>query len=233
MVRRDWQLEYDVDDVLRGQAADPAVARARRPLLVKYAERALANGRGLIEPAVLSRRLRVEGVRHERLLLEDGHRLSGPLAVEHLAAAEYVIFMLCTVGHALGRAAIQESSTSLAYALALDSVGSAAVTALGTAACDAIHTEAVAAGLETTLPLSPGMEGMPVDPGQREIFAMIDSSEVGVVLTPSLGMIPTKSVTMVLGVGEKVATPGGPCDYCALRDTCRQRISWARPSASR
>ena len=36
------------------------------------------------------------------------------------------------------------------------------------------------------LPLSPGMEGMPVDPGRREIFAMIDPSEVGVILNPSL-----------------------------------------------
>ncbi len=224
-VRRDWVLEYDVDDVLRGQAADPDVVRARRPRLVEFAQQALENGRDLIEPAVLSRRLGVEGVRHGRLLLEDGHRLSGDLAVEHLGPAQYVVVMLCTVGDSLAQAAIRESSSNLVYAFALDSVGSAAVTALGAAACNSIETGAMASGLETTLPLSPGMEGMPVDPGQREIFAMIDPEEVGVVLTPNLEMVPLKSVTMVLGVGANVATPGGPCDYCTLRDTCRQRIS--------
>jgi hypothetical protein len=224
-IRRDWQLDYDVDDVLRGQAADPVAIRARRPRLVELAERALANGRNLVEPAVLSRRLRVEGVRHGRLLLEDGHRLSGDLTVEHLGPADYVIVMLCTVGDSLAQAAIQETAANLAYAFALDSVGSAAVTALGAAACNSIESEAMTAGLEASLPLSPGMEGMPVDPVQREIFAMIDPSEVGVVLTPTLEMIPLKSVTMVLGVGQNVATPGGPCDYCTLRETCRQRIS--------
>ena len=224
-VRRDWSLDYDVDDVLRGQAADPAAIRARRPRLVEFAERALTNGRELIEPAVLSRRLEVEGVRHGRLMLEDGHRLSGDLAVEHLGPAEYVIVMLCTVGDSLAKVAIEESTVNLPYAFALDSVGSAAVTALGAAACNVIETAAITSGLETTVPLSPGMEGMPVDPGQREIFAMIDPSEVGVVLTASLEMIPLKSVTMVLGVGANVATPGGPCDYCTLRETCRQRIS--------
>jgi hypothetical protein len=224
-VRRDWSLDFDVDDVLRGQAADPAAIRARRPRLVDFAEQALANGRELVEPAVLSRRLGVEGVRHGRLLLEGGHRLSGDLAVEHLGPADYVIVLLCTVGDSLAKLVIDESTANLAYAFALDSVGSAAVTALGAAACNSIEAEAVAAGLEASLPLSPGMEGMPVDPGQREIFAMIDPSEVGVTLTSSLEMIPLKSVTMVLGVGANVATPGGPCDYCTLRDTCRQRIS--------
>ncbi len=53
-VRRDWRLDYDVDDVLRGQAADPAVVRVRRPLVVELAERALTNGRDLIEPAVIT-----------------------------------------------------------------------------------------------------------------------------------------------------------------------------------
>lgn len=224
-VRRDWELDYDVDDVLRGQAADPDVIRTRRPRLVEFAEQALENGRDLIEPAVLSRRFGVEGVRHGKLLLEGGHRLSGDLTVEHLGPAEYVIVMLCTVGDLLAKVAIEQSKENLVYAFALDSVGSAAVTALGAAACNSIEREAMASGLETTLPLSPGMEGMPVDPSQREIFSMIDPGEVGVVLTPNLEMIPLKSVTMVLGVGADVATPGGPCDYCTLRDTCRQRIS--------
>ena len=71
-VRRSWHLEYDADDVLRGQAADPATVRARSPRLVEFAERALASGRDLVEPAVLSRKLRVEGVRHGRLVLEGG-----------------------------------------------------------------------------------------------------------------------------------------------------------------
>jgi hypothetical protein len=69
------------------------------------------------------------------------------------------------------------------------------------------------------------MEGWGVDPGQREIFSMIDPEQVGVVVSPTLEMRPLKSITAIIGVGTDIATKGAICDYCALRDTCRQRIA--------
>ncbi len=219
----EWDLEYGVDDVLRSQGADPKVIRARRPRLIALAERALVNGRDLVEPAVITRQLAVDGTRHNRVTLEGGFHLSGPLIVEHLGGAESVVVMLCTVGNRLGEMAAAESASNLSYGLALDAVGSAAVYALSAAACNQVEQDAVTAELQTSLPLSPGMEGWGVDPGQREIFSLIAAEQVGVVLSESLQMTPLKSMTTVIGVGAEIATKGNICDFCDLRDTCRHR----------
>ncbi len=224
-VRRDWHLEFGVDDVLRSQAADPAVVRARRHRVVELAADALDEGRNLIEPAVLTRKLLVTDVRHNRLVLEDGRRFTGPLVVEHLGGARYVVVMLCTIGSRLLDRAVHASESHVARGFALDAVGSAAVHALSAAACNEVEADAVHRGLETSLPLSPGLEGWPVDPGQREIFSLIDPEEIGVEITASLQMVPLKSVTVVLGVGSGVAAKGRICDYCSLRDTCRQKAA--------
>ncbi|MDJ0924914.1 MAG: hypothetical protein QNJ77_10150 [Acidimicrobiia bacterium] len=224
-VRREWELDYDVDDVLRSQAADPAAIRARRPRLVDMAQRALDAGRGMVQPAVLTRTLQVAKSRHNRITLEGGATLTGPLITEHLGGAEDITVMLCTIGDELGKAAVKESETNLSYAYALDAVGSAAVHSLNAAACNQVEQNAIAAGLQTSLPLSPGMEGWEVDPGQREIFSIIDGDEVGVALSPTLEMRPLKSLTAIVGIGKQVATKGAICDYCALRDTCRQKIA--------
>lgn len=225
VVRRDWALDYDVDDVLRSQSADPASLRDRRPTLVTLSERALEHGRDLIEPAVLMRRLPVATTRHNRVTLTDGGHLTGSLIGMHLGGAQEVVVMLCTIGDRLGKRVIATSETDLSYGFALDAVGSAAVHALSAAACNHVEQEAAAAGLQTSLPLSPGMDGWGVDPGQREVFSMIDADEVGVVLSSTLEMRPLKSTTAVIGVGVGLATKGAICDYCALRDTCRQRIA--------
>ncbi|NQV05068.1 hypothetical protein HQ535_00835 [bacterium] len=223
-VQRDWDLTYDVDDVLRSQAADPAAIRVRHPRLVDISQHALDVGRTLVDPAVLIRTVPVESSRHNRVTLEGGAVLTGPLITEHLGGAESVAVMLCTIGGALGDRATVEIADSVILGLALDAVGSAAVHSLNAAACNQVEREAAAAGLQTSLPLSPGMEGWGVDPGQIEVFAMIDPERVGVVLSPGLEMRPLKSLTSVIGIGADIATKGAICDYCALRDTCRHKM---------
>lgn len=224
-IRRDWILDYDVDDVIRSQSADPASIRARRPKLIELSQQALDEGRSLIKPAVLMKRIPVEKSRHNRITLADGNYLSGPLITEHLGGADEIVVLLCTIGDELGKQALAKSETNLSYGFALDATGSAAVHSLNAAACNVVEQEAISAGLQTSLPLSPGMEGWGVDPGQRELFSLIDAEKVGVALSPTLEMRPLKSLTAIIGVGADIATKGAICDYCALRDSCRQRIA--------
>ncbi len=68
-ILKDWRNGLDVDSVLRGQGADPAVIRSRSPAVVRFAERALEEGMPLLDPIVIYRRLPVESVRHERIAL--------------------------------------------------------------------------------------------------------------------------------------------------------------------
>jgi len=81
--------------------------------------------------------------------------------------------------------------------------------------------------MQSTIPLSPGMIGWPVEESQHQIFALLDASRVGVVLTESSVMIPVKSISMVLGLGHDVSSDSRICDYCTMRETCRYRAEIA------
>jgi hypothetical protein len=216
----DWTLDLKPDDVLRGQGADPAVIRSRRPGLVALAERALEAGKGLLQPRVAFSRLQVTGLRHERLTL-DGGALQGPLIAQHLAASELVTVMVCTVGERIDAEVARTMDDDPSFALAMDGVGSAAVEALAAAACRRFEGEAVAAGKKVSLPLSPGMIGWPVPEGQAQIFALVDAAEAGVHLTEGGMMVPRKSLTLVLGQGAKLEAAGSACAFCSLQATCR------------
>ena len=221
MVLRDIQLNIDADMVLRGQGADPAVIRARKPRLVEIAERAVQEGSRLIEPVAVYRFAPIETMKHERLILTEGAPLSGSLIAQHLSPARYVALIVCTVG-----AAIDERITTLmprdpTYALALDGYGSAAAEALSTELCTRLEKDAARLGHCTSVPISPGMVGWPVDVGQPQLFSNLDAEAIGVTLNDSAQMIPRKSTSLVLGFAPTPFESGTPCDFCALRQTCR------------
>src|SRR5512139_4096647 len=221
IVIRDWQLNIDADLVLRGQGADPAVIRARKPRLVEVAERAVQEGSTLIEPAAVYRFAPIETMKHERLILADGAPLTGALIAQHLAPARYVAVAVCTVGAAIDERIAALMPRDPAYALALDGFGSAAAEALGTELCTRLERDAARTGHCTSVPISPGMVGWPVDVGQPQIFGNLDAEAIGVVLNDGAQMIPRKSTSLVLGFAPTPFEAGTPCDFCALRKACR------------
>jgi len=215
------QPEIDVDAVIRGQGADPAIIRQRRPALVKLAEQALEEALPLVEACVVYREYAVQGVTHERLLLNGGHRLTGKLLVQHLSQAQRVYVILCSIGTSVEQYASEMWASSALYSLALDGVGSAAVEALANAACRHFEDQVAGLGWRASIPLSPGMIEWPVGEGQPQIFNLLDGETLGVELTPSMIMLPRKTLTMVLGAGPEMSTGGRTCDYCSLREVCR------------
>jgi hypothetical protein len=230
-ILEDWELTVDVDQVLRGQGADPQMVRDRSPKIVEAAEWALAEGRELIHPRVLYEQYDVDELRHEKLRLRNGSELTGKLITQHLSPASSIVAVLCTIGSELENRANEVSSDDLILGLALDGLGSAAVEILANACCS--HFEAHASSLDqsTSIPISPGMIGWSVEVGQQEIFNHFDSREVDVTLTESMLMIPKKSLTFVLGMGTQILDMGTSCDYCSLRETCRYQDHYADADA--
>jgi len=223
----DWPLTFDVDAVLRGQGADPTAIRNRSPSLVQAAQRALDEAGPLLSPRVLYQRLPVEELRHEQVRLRGGHRLRGPLLAQHLGGASEVVLVLCTIGEALETYASEISKDDIVYGLALDGLGSAGVETLVNAACAFFEKQSQAAGLQTSIPLSPGLLGWPVEQGQPQIFKILDPSAVGVRLSSGMLMIPRKSLTFVLGIGIRMPESTSTCDYCSMKETCRYRDHYA------
>jgi cobalamin-dependent methionine synthase I len=143
------------------------------------------------------------------------------LIAQHLSPARYVAVIVCTIGAAIDECISALMPSDPAQALALDGLGSAAVEALAAEVCARLEQDAARAGDCTSVPISPGMVGWPVDVGQPQIFSNLDAEAIGVTLTASAQMIPRKSTSLVLGFAPTPFEAGTPCDFCALRNTCR------------
>jgi hypothetical protein len=77
-------------------------------------------------------------------------------------------------------------------------------------------------GLKITNRYSPGYCKWPVS-DQQQLFRLLGESNCGVSLTDSSLMIPVKSVSGMVGIGEQVENRGYSCsicdtDYCIYRD---------------
>ena len=221
VVLRDWNLDVDVDAVLRGQGADPAAIRRRSRQLVVMAERALEEGLPLLQPQVLVEHFRVDSLQHDRLRLTGGGSLRGDLLARQLAPASELVAVVCTVGGELEEHTAKVMQSEVVRGLALYGVGSAAVECLANTACQGIEQDAAGRGLQTTIPLSPGMIGWSVEEGQRQLFDLLDASAIGVELTEGDIMLPLKSLSMVIGLGSDLGVKGRTCDYCTMRESCR------------
>jgi len=214
-------LIFDADAVLRGQGADAAVLRLRRPTLVKIAEEALQESISLLVPKVIYQEFKVEGVQHERLLLQGKRKIDSKLLAQHLAVASRVIVILATIGEKLEQQVSKIWDSNMVYALALDGAGSASVEALANAACQYFEKRTAEEGLHVSIPLSPGMVDWSVSEGQPQIFNLLGDEGSVVKLTSSNIMVPRKSLTMVMGIGAELKASGRTCDFCTMRGTCR------------
>jgi hypothetical protein len=215
-----WNLTLSLDDILRGQGADPQIVRTSKPSLLKAAERALADGLGLIHPVALTTEVAVRVHRHECILLVGGAALTGPLVTHQLSGAQRVVAAVCTIGPELEDITSHLLGEDPLYALALDGLGNAAVESLAQQVCGYITEKVVAEGLQASSLLSPGSPEWPVEVGQPQIFALLDQSKAEVTLTTGGMMIPKKSVSFVVGLGPEMSQTS-MCSFCSLKETCR------------
>lgn len=217
---QDFDLKIALDDVLRGQGADPEIVRTRRPALIQAAERALAEGGRRLRPVALVRELDVVELRHERLILADGSALTGQLVARHLGGSMRIAAALCTIGFALEIEVTRTMGENPILALALDGLGNAAVELIGQEVCSRIGGWAETKGLQASTPLSPGSPGWPVEIGQPQIFSLLETSQAGIQITAGGMMYPQKSISFVVGIGTGVSQTE-PCELCSLKDVCR------------
>jgi hypothetical protein len=216
----DFSLSLTVDDILRGEGADPTPARARSPALLSAAETALQQGHAVLKPLAAVQETAVREHRHEQILLEGGKKLTGALVSRHLAGAERVAAVVCTIGPDIEEFAAAQQEAVLM--LALDGLANAAIETVAQQVCARLGERAQARGLEAGTPLSPGETGWPVQVGQPQIFALLEPHPAGVHLAPSGMMSPLKSLSFVVGIGPNMAQ-ADLCALCSFQERCRYR----------
>lgn len=151
-----------------------------------------------------------------------GLHLPGEMAARMLRASKQAAVVVCTLGAGFETLLRAAEARDMARAVALDACGSAYVEA----GCGQAEREIASRfpGLYLTDRFSPGYGDLPLSL-QPELLAVTDARRrLGVTLTESLLMVPSKSVTAILGVADtpQPARIRG-CAYCNLKDSCLLR----------
>ena len=170
----------------------------------------------------------------ERVVREDGVpeivlegcalRLEGHDIVRHLGGAVAVGLMAATLGTGVEQELRRLSLTDAVAHVVFDAAATATVERAADAAEALLVEDAASRGLYTTWRYSPGYGDLPLA-CQPTLLAALDAGRrLGITLTPTLLMVPTKSVTAVVGYFEEPQTKARPgCAACNLRDWCTLR----------
>lgn len=223
-VLTEWDIPLTVDGVLKGQGAVPRVVRERSPRLIPIAERALSEAKQLIRPVAVIKMLDVVNFSHYTLELSDGSKIEGEFVPKHLPKAKRVCLAACTISQPITDRISEIGNDDITYAFALDGAASSAVELLGGKVRNWIEKQAESEGWTTTLPLNPGMVGWPLQDGQKQLFSILGNESDAIQLTETCLMKPIKSLSMIVGMGPDVKSIGNQCDYCTLRETCKERL---------
>ena len=117
-----------------------------------------------------------------------------------LAGCERVILVAASVGMALDRMIARYSSLLPSRAHMIAAIGAERIEALLDAFCSEMDAEIRENGYTLTKRVSAGYGDIPLEM-QRDIFRVLDlERQIGVSLTKSLMMVPSKSVTAIIGV---------------------------------
>lgn len=142
---------------------------------------------------------------------------------KNLAGCKSVIIFAATLGIETDRYLQKCSLTSPASALIAQSTGAAAIEAWCDKICGILASEK--APLHLRPRFSPGYGDLNLS-HQKDIISVLDCPrKVGLTLTDSLILTPTKSVTAFAGLGEKKANcENGGCIACNMKNCAFKKI---------
>jgi hypothetical protein len=232
-VQTEWQILFEPEQIQRLEGESFARILARPRGREEWAA-ALAEAKELVRPAAIWDFLPVREILHEQVVLNGGLRIGGGHLGAVVGGASELMIAVCTIGPVISeRVRELQRGRQMLRGILLDSLGSWAVEVLRQQLCRRLEAEAAAAGQHLSTCMSPGDSGWSLQ-DQRTIFTLVDAARIGVSLSPSLVMLPLKSLSLVMGRGSvPMGHEGGSnCDFCAIRDRCAYR-NWRETLAGK
>lgn len=211
-------IKLDTGEVLRylGVKEDPEGAMARA---VQDEAAGLLRA---VRPRYVYRLFPLERGRSGVILQGSGVTLPGRLAGRMLARCSQAALLACTLGAGFEARLRAVQARDMARAVILDACGSALVEA----GCDRLEREIAGRcpGRYLTDRFSPGYGDLPLQTQDAICTALDAGRRLGVQVTGSLLMNPSKSVTAVIGLADtpQPARIRG-CARCALAGACTIR----------
>jgi hypothetical protein len=132
------------------------------------------------------------------------------------------VLLAATIGPSCDMLVRRASVTSAAEASVYQATGAAAIESFLDSENDRLKKEYEAKGFFLRPRFSPGYGDLKLE-HQTDWFRLLDiTKQIGIELTDSLLMVPTKSVTAVIGVGRDKKAGNCPgCGSCSMHDTCQ------------
>ena len=154
--------------------------------------------------------------------------LRGRDIYRHLKDARFAALMVCTLGMDAERRLRTTGAQQPLEGAVLDAACSAYVEAAVEQMDQQVKAVAAAHGLAGNWRFSPGYGDCPLT-AQHSIVAALNATRlIGLTVTPTSLLMPTKSVTAVIGLfdGEVHDAQGRPtCNICRMREHCRFRAA--------
>lgn len=194
----------------RGQEYPPEVEAQ-----IKRCEREVIKAADL---RLIWRRLPVDGADFSALPLE------GENIRELLDGCGEAVLMAVTLGQGIDRLLARSSVSNMADAVIIDACASTAIENVADNFEMDLRRELEAEKLYLTDRFSPGYGDLPLSV-QRQLCAALDTQrKIGLSVSPSMLMIPGKSVTALLGISrEPKPLRKRGCESCSLFRTCMYR----------
>ncbi len=139
----------------------------------------------------------------------------------NLAGCIQCVLFAATAGPFCDMLVKRASVTSSAYASCCQAAGAAAIEAYCDLINDKIKDEYEAKGLFARPRFSPGYGDLPLE-NQKDWFRLLDiTRNTGIELTGSLLMVPTKSVTAIIGLSpDRLPCVRQGCESCTMSSAC-------------
>lgn len=151
--------------------------------------------------------------------------LPGQSIANHLHGALEVVLFAATLGHGIDRELRRLSAADPLGQVMFDAAATDAIERVANKTEAQIRSDAATRGLHCSWRFSPGYGDLPLDVQPAFLRVLDATRRLGITLTPSNLMVPTKSVTAIVGI-HPTPQPGlaSSCAVCSLAEFCELRI---------
>ncbi len=224
-ILNDFQIKnIDEEQVLRSYGHRGQLAPLReelREIILQEIEEA----HHLIHPMAVYDEIRVAQQPKNEIILDNGLVIRAGSAISLWDGLDYLAIALCTIGPELEER-VNELFAKDEYpsALILDSIGSIASESAADHINYLICARATSTNMKTGPRQSPGYGSWEIE-DQATLFKLFPAYEIGVKLTENCAMLPRKSVSFGVGIGQQLTekATGYHCRHCG-KHNCQYRL---------
>ena len=206
-ITRNIQLKIDEEEVLRYQGCHNYKLQKVHNAITKITREEIERGHHLFESKGISSPVKIKQISFSSGIVDliNGFSLNfSPSIMKLLKGASYLVLGVATIGSSLeNKVSELFSQGEYPQAIALDAVGTVSVRSLSNYMRSLVCREAKEQNLQTTEYFSPGSADWDISQ-QKNIFQMIPVDIIGVKLTESYMMVPQKSLSWIIGMGENI-----------------------------